>query len=307
MNSKHTLWEKALLIRRFEELLLASAEAGDLVGTTHCCIGQEANAVAVCEHLRQDDFVVSNHRCHGHYIAHTDDVEGLMLEVHGKQGGVVQGRGGSQHLFTENFLSNGILGGGSAIAAGIALANKQSGESNIVVCFSGDGALGQGLVYEVMNMASLWKLPVLFVVENNHIAQSTLAKNNMSGSILKRFEAFNIETASIKSFDVEVLHQFMAPIVEQVRAAQKPYAVVLDTYRFCHHSVRDDSRDQSEVEKVRALDPLSSNLESIFGDQLALVESNIARRLASAKAETEQAEMPLPESLMLDVTCRAGQ
>jgi len=177
------LWRRVLLIRRFEELLLRMFESGDIVGTTHCCIGQEANAVGVASCLRADDFVVSNHRCHGHYLARTGDVEGLLAEMMGRSAGAVGGRGGSQHLHVENFISNGILGGGTPIAVGTALAHKLEKTGAVTVCFIGDGTFGEGVLYEALNLASLWRLPVLFVVENNRYSQSTPIEKNLAGSL----------------------------------------------------------------------------------------------------------------------------
>ena len=151
-----------VLIRQFEEAVLELYAAGLLPGTTHTYSGQEANAVGVLAHLDPArDNVLSNHRNHGHYLAYTDDVDGLLREIMGREGGVCCGRGGSQHLHAGRFLSNGVQGGIVPIAAGMALAEQRRGSGAVTAVFIGDGTLGQGVVYETLNMASLWSLPVL--------------------------------------------------------------------------------------------------------------------------------------------------
>ena len=193
-----TLYERMLFIRRFEETLLDLFSQGKLVGTTHTYIGQEANGVGIIDHLEPErDVVFSNHRCHGHYLAFTDDAFGLLSEVMGKATGTCGGKGGSQHLCRGNFYSNGVLGSIVPVATGIALAEKRKGTGAVSTVFLGDGTLGEGVTYESLNMASLWKLPVLFVVENNHYAQSTPVELQLAGSIAARAGAFGVETAEL--------------------------------------------------------------------------------------------------------------
>src|SRR3954465_7577416 len=168
------LYRRMRFIRRFEEILLALFEEGVLNGTTHACIGQEADAVAVTEHLTAGDHIFSNHRCHGHYLAHSGDALGLMAEIMGKEAGVCRGMGGSQHICAPGFKSNGVQGGIVPAAAGIAMANQLSGNDAVSVVFIGDGTLGEGVVYETLNLASLWRLPLLVVCEDNRWAQSTI-------------------------------------------------------------------------------------------------------------------------------------
>ena len=192
------LYERMYFIRRFEESLLDLFSQGKLVGTTHTYIGQEANGVGIIDHLEPErDVVFSNHRCHGHYLAFTDDAFGLLCEVMGKAPGVCGGKGGSQHLCKGNFYSNGVLGSIVPVATGIALAEKKKGTGAVSTVFLGDGTLGEGVTYESLNIASLWKLPVLFVVENNHYAQSTPVELELAGSIPARAAAFGIETAEL--------------------------------------------------------------------------------------------------------------
>ena len=182
-----TLYGRMYFIRRFEETLLDLFAQGKLVGTTHTYIGQEANAVGIIDHLEPErDVIFSNHRCHGHYLAFTDDAFGLLSEVMGKATGTCGGKGGSQHLCRGNFYSNGVLGSIVPVATGIALAEKKKGTGAVSTVFLGDGTLGEGVTYESLNMASLWQLPVLFVVENNHYAQSTPVELELAGSIAAR-------------------------------------------------------------------------------------------------------------------------
>ena len=177
------LYGRMVLIRRFEESLLELFSLGKLAGTTHTYIGQEANAVGVIDHLeRGRDVIVSNHRCHGHYLAFTDDVDGLLGEVMGKASGVCGGKGGSQHLCNDGFYSNGVLGSTMPVATGMALAERERGCGAVTtVAFIGDGTLGQGVVYESLNIASRWGLPLLVVVENNYYAQSTPSHLTLAG------------------------------------------------------------------------------------------------------------------------------
>src|SRR6516164_4765319 len=199
----HRLYRRMLFIRRFEESLLELFERGLLNGTTHACIGQEADAVAVVEHLGEQDHVVSNHRCHGHFLARTGDALGLMAEIMGKPEGVCGGIGGSQHLCAPGFKSNGIQGGIVPNAAGIALAKQLDGGDGLSVVFIGDGTLGEGATYETLNLASLWKLPLVVVLEDNEWAQSTPVGANLAGSMSDRFAAFGIPVFEIDSTDVE--------------------------------------------------------------------------------------------------------
>ncbi len=160
-------------IRRFEETVLENFSKGVFYGTTHTYLGQEANAVGVLRNLQAGDIVFSNHRCHGHFLAYGGDPRALFAELMGKASGVCGGRGGSQHLHWRNFYSNGVQGGIVPVATGMALAEKRKGSRAVTVAFLGDGTLGEGVVYEALNMAALWKAPILYVVENNRIAQTT--------------------------------------------------------------------------------------------------------------------------------------
>lgn len=243
-------------IRRFEETLLDLFEEGILVGTTHCCIGQEADCVGVIDHLRESDHVFSNHRCHGHYLARTGDALGLLCEIMGKESGVCSGWGGSQHICAHNVKSNGILGGTVPAAAGIALAMKMRKETSVSVAFIGDGTMGEGVVYETLNLASLWQIPLFLVCEDNGWSQSTPSHLNMAGGIEPRIAAFGIPVVELETTDVLEIHEVAGEEIDRIRAGEGPRALVIRTYRLCHHSKSDDNRPTEEVELRRASEPL---------------------------------------------------
>ncbi len=279
------LFRQMYFIRRFEETLLRLFEEGVLNGTTHCCIGQEGSAVGVISRLRAGDHIFSNHRCHGHFLAWTGNALGLLAEIMGKSAGVCRGLGGSQHLCAPGFKSNGILGGTAPNAAGIALAEKLRGTDAVSVVFLGDGALGEGLVYETLNLASLWKLPVLFVVEDNEWAQSTPRKNNFAGSFSGRFNGFGIPCDVLPADDVVMVAQGAERQLKEIRAKQGPRALVLQTYRFCHHSKNDDSRSPAEVEANRHRDPLLIHGVRIEEEVRLALEAQVEAELAAIVTE----------------------
>jgi acetoin:2,6-dichlorophenolindophenol oxidoreductase subunit alpha len=259
------LYRRMRFIRRFEESLLDLFERGLLNGTTHACIGQEADAVAIMEHLGDDDHVFSNHRCHGHFLARTGDALGLMAEIMGKPEGVCGGIGGSQHLCAPGFMSNGVQGGIVPNAAGIALAKQLGGSAGLSVVFIGDGTLGEGATYETLNLASLWRLPLVVVLEDNEWAQSTPSSANLAGSIRDRFTAFGLPVFEIDSTDIEELDVVAGRGLGQARTHQGPVAIVIHTYRLCHHSKNDDNRPAGEVAARWELDPIE-----IHGRRLGL-------------------------------------
>jgi len=250
------LYAQMVLIRRFEERVLELFAAGELFGTTHCYIGQEANAVGIINHLAPRDIIFSSHRCHGHFLARTGKADLLMAELMGRATGLVGGRGGSQHICYENFYSNGVQGGIVPTATGMALAEKMQRTGAIATVFMGDGTLGEGLVYEAFNLASLWKAPILFVIENNRWSQSTPVEKQLAGSMLDRGRAFGIESGEIESTDAEELYSHFATIVSKVRQEQRPHLEVIHTYRLCHHSKSDDMRPADEIERYRQNEPL---------------------------------------------------
>jgi TPP-dependent pyruvate/acetoin dehydrogenase alpha subunit len=289
------LLEKMILIRRAEERLLELFGEGALSGTTHACIGQEANSAGLISNLTPSDTIFATHRCHGHYLAYTDDLFGLFSELMGKQTGPSGGRGGSQHLCRGNFYSSGVQGGFMASAAGIALAEQKSGTRAISVPIIGDGTLGEGAVYEVLNVASLWRLPLLTVIENNLYAQSTSIRLNLAGSIVKRIESFGIETIEVSSFDAEEIREKSGAVIAAMRQDGRPRGLVLNTYRFCSHSKSDDNRDAEEIQRWMANDPIELMAEKVDSDVRDSLERKIRCRI---QEEEERARVaPLPGQL----------
>lgn len=289
---------QAHLIRRVEERLLELFAEGRLSGTTHTCIGQEFSAVALGRHLAADDVVFSNHRCHGHFLAAVGDVEGLVAEVMGRQGGVCGGLGGSQHLHAGRFYSNGVQGGITPVAAGIALAQRKGIRPGLTVVCLGDGTLGEGVVYESLNLASLWKLPLVFYLENNLYAQSTAQWETLAGSIADRARAFGVEVFQGDTWDPETLDQTVAVALDFVRETQAPAFVQVDTYRLGAHSKGDDTRDPDEVANYRARDPLSRLLldrqaDSAWSAAARAVEERIEAAVGQAEAD-EDLDWPAP-------------
>jgi acetoin:2,6-dichlorophenolindophenol oxidoreductase subunit alpha len=229
---------------------------GLLNGTTHACIGQEADCVGVIEHLREGDHLFSNHRCHGHFLAWSGDAYGLMREIMGKPDGLCGGIGGSQHICAPGFKSNGVQGGIVPAAAGIAYAMQLRHDDGLSVVFIGDGTLGEGAVYETLNMAALWRLPLLVVLEDNGWAQSTPSSLNLSGHVGARFEAFGFKVSEVESTDVMEIGAAASSLIASCRAGNVPAVLIIRTYRLCHHSKNDDNRPRDEVLARWELDPL---------------------------------------------------
>ncbi len=250
MDKNTRLYEQMQIIRSFDSLLLEKFSTGVFAGTTHTSLGQEANAVGVLLQLHPNDVVVSNHRCHGHFLAYGGDPTALFAELMGKPQGICGGVGGSQHLHWRNFYSSGVQGGTVAMAAGMALAEKKKDEDAIVVDFMGDGTLGEGIVYECLNMIALWQLPILIVLENNHIAQTTPEALAIAGSIRKRFKAFGIPTTQIDSSDVLEIQPLAGTLMGSVREEQSPQALIIQTARLGTHSKGDDTRSPEKMEKL---------------------------------------------------------
>lgn len=254
MAINHKIIKQALQIRRVEEKFLELFSQGKLNGTVHTCVGQEFSAMAFAAQLEKKDFIFSNHRCHGHYMAFTNDVRGLLAELLGKASGTSGGIGSSQHLCRDNFYSNGIQGGIVPVAAGYALGNKLKQNGAIGIVFIGDGTLGEGALYETMNIISKWEIPLLIVCENNFYAQSTPQSVNLAGSITVRAEAFNIKSFKGDTWDVETLLSTSLDAINYVRTETKPAFFHLDTYRLNAHSKGDDDRDKTEIDEYKAKD-----------------------------------------------------
>ena len=286
------------LIRLTEQLVLDQFSRGLVSGTTHTCLGQELAAMAVVRALdHPEDAVLSNHRNHGHFLTYSGDFLGLVAEIMGREAGVCRGRGGSQHLACGHFHSNGVQGGMTGIGAGLALARKLKGSGALVATIVGDGTLGQGLLYESMNLASVWQAPLLVVVENNGIAQTTYTHETIGGGIEERGAAFGLATWRLADDDPDFCGK-VADVIARVRAAARPGFLVLDTRRMGPHSKGDDLRDGEELEEIRRRDPLMALGRRLTPEMKQSVDARNAefiervRELANASPEAAYEEVP---------------
>ncbi|MDA1174899.1 MAG: polysaccharide biosynthesis protein, partial [Chloroflexi bacterium] len=319
------------LIRALENQLLGLFAEGKLNGTVHTCLGQEWTGIAVASALNDGDYVVSNHRGHGHYISFTQDIDGLMAELMGRESGVAHGFGGSQHLAKDGFFSNGILGGMVPISVGLAASHAYAGRSGIAVAFMGDGALGEGIVYESLNLASLRNAPLLLVVENNGYAQSTPQSQFLSGSIAGRATAFDVPIVGTTDDIAEVALSVAADIailaipsasLEQRRAIIERCLAIGLPFRVLP-AVAQVLREEAMLGQVRDIEPedlmvrppaiLDTELiDSVIRGKRVLVTgaagsvgSELFKQIVAAQPEliigVDHSENPL---LMLDKTIR---
>ena len=254
MNSD--IYRECAIVRHTEESLLNLFSSGKMNGTIHTCVGQELSSYFIIKSLQKNDYIFSNHRCHGHYLHRFGDVPSLIGELMGKKNGVCSGIGSSQHIFREGFFSNGIQGGIVPLALGAALKFKKNIEKNISVVFIGDGTLGEGVVYETLNLASILKVPLLIVCEDNGFAQSTRKENAFSGDLKKRIEGFNIKYSYTSIWNEEDLKEKSCNVVREVRESSTPHFIHIETFRLNSHSKSDDNRDKNEIEEFRQIDPM---------------------------------------------------
>ncbi|HKN15894.1 MAG TPA: thiamine pyrophosphate-dependent dehydrogenase E1 component subunit alpha [Candidatus Sulfotelmatobacter sp.] len=239
-------YRQMVSIRLFEEQVNEVYTRALMPGLAHLYSGEEAVAVGICEALRIDDYITSTHRGHGHCLAKGASPDRMFAELLGKEAGYCRGKGGSMHIAdpaTGNLGANAIVGGSVGIATGAAFAAKNLGADRVAVCFFGEGALGQGSLYEVMNLAQLWKLPVIYVCENNLYNEYTHYTETTAGTILGRAAAFGIETASVDGQDVRAVNEVAERLVKRSRAGGGPAFLQCDTYRYGGHHVGDINRE----------------------------------------------------------------
>lgn len=256
----------ALTIRMVEQRLLKLFSEGKLFGTVHTCIGQEMVGVSVARCLNDADTLFSNHRGHGHFLAYRRNIVGLIGEIMGKSVGVCAGRGGSQHVQQDGFYSNGIQGGIVPVTAGMAFASKLKKTGGISVVYVGDGTLGEGALYESMNIISKWDLPALIVNENNLFAQSTSQTQTLAGDINARAEAFGIKTWHSNTWDYAQLFDNMQRCIEEMRRTGRPAWHRVDTFRLMAHSKGDDNRPEEYVQPFRDKDPINVLMKQYEND-----------------------------------------
>lgn len=299
LNSYKKEIEKAILIRLVEERLLSLYSEGVLNGTVHTAVGQEFAGVFISKYLHPSDFVTSNHRGHGHYLARFGNFRGLISEIMGKNEGLSGGFGGSQHIADENYLSNGIQGGMLPIAAGVSFYHKKKEMKSISVSFIGDGTLGEGIVYETLNLASVLKCPFLVVVENNGYAQSTSFKQTFRGNLKERAVGFGVKYFESSTWDLQHLDESCKAAVEFARSESKPVIIEIKTYRLNSHSKGDDNRIQNEIEEFRSRDVLTNILNSN--------NDEITAYIAKTKVDIESVIVEIRQGSTLTTTYKSDQ
>jgi TPP-dependent pyruvate/acetoin dehydrogenase alpha subunit len=246
------MYRQMLSIRLFEEQVNELYTRALMPGLAHLYVGEEAVAVGVCEALRADDYITSTHRGHGHCLAKGAAPDRMFAELLGKEAGYCRGKGGSMHIAdpdTGNLGANAIVAGSAGIATGAAFSAKRLGTGQVSVCFFGEGALGQGVLYEVMNLAQLWKLPVIYVCENNLYTEYTHFSETTAGDILARATAFGLQAKTVDGQDVRAVHAAAMELSEHARAGEGPAFILCNTYRFRGHHVGDINREYYRSKK----------------------------------------------------------
>jgi len=299
-----------LKIRVFEEHVDDLYRRAKMPGLAHLYIGEEAVAVGICEALRRDDYITSTHRGHGHCLAKGAEVERMFCELLGKERGYCRGKGGSMHIADHengNLGANAIVGGSAGIATGAAFSAQRRGSDQVAVCFFGEGALGQGVLYEVMNMAALWKLPVVYACENNLYNEYTHYSETTAGDIAARAAAFGIPAEEVDGQDVRAVYAAATPAVERARAGEGATFLLLNTYRLRGHHVGDVDRayyrsKEEEEEWGRERDPLrllaawlheqgiDAELEQIEADVREEIERGVEAALAAPFPDPTEVE-----------------
>jgi TPP-dependent pyruvate/acetoin dehydrogenase alpha subunit len=308
------VYRQMLRIRVFEERVNELYTSAKMPGLAHLYIGEEATAVGVCEALRRDDYITSTHRGHGHCLAKGATLERMFAELLGKEAGYCRGKGGSMHIAdqdTGNLGANAIVGAGTGIATGAAMSAKMRGTGQVVASFFGDGALGQGLLYEAMNMAALWKLPIIYVCENNQYNEYTHYADATAGAPRARPEAFGIETEEIDGQDVRLVHRTADALVQRARRGAGPAFLICNTYRFHGHHVGDVNRSyrsKAEEQEWRSTrDPVRLCADWLIRERVAdrgrleQIEDEVRAEADAAVAFALDAPYPGAEEVSKDV------
>ena len=290
------MYRRMVSIRLFEEQVNELYTRALMPGLAHLYIGEEAVAVGVCEALRRDDYITSTHRGHGHCLAKGASPDRMFAELLGKEAGYCKGKGGSMHIAdpaTGNLGANAIVAGSVGIATGAALSAKRLGTDRVAVCFFGEGALGQGVLYEVMNVASLWKLPVIYVCENNLYTEYTHYTETTAGDIPARAAAFGLQAETVDGQDVRAVHAVAGKLVERARRGGGPSFLVCNTYRYTGHHVGDINREyyrskDEEKHWKTERDPITLLADWLGGQgfvdsaQLRLIQSEVESEIRKA-------------------------
>jgi acetoin:2,6-dichlorophenolindophenol oxidoreductase subunit alpha len=302
-----------LLIRTFDERALALYRAGEMRGTTHPYIGMEAVGVAVMLALRGDDWVSSTHRGHGHTIAKGGDPKKMMAELLGRATGYSGGKGGSMHIadMSKHMLgANGIVGGGMGLATGAALTVRLQNTGAVAICFFGDGALEQGILHETTNLAAIWKLPVVFVCENNQYAMSARSDWSVAGgNPAARAAGYGIPGVNADGMDLFAVHAAASELIERARRGEGPAYLVCNTYRYHGHHAGDplNYREREEVERWRQQDPIERVKRAIVeqgvmsAEEISQLEQQIEAQVDEAVEFAKSSPEPTPDQLMTDI------
>jgi acetoin:2,6-dichlorophenolindophenol oxidoreductase subunit alpha len=306
---------RMLLIRRFEERTQKLFALGRLPGFVHLYIGEEAVAVGACTALRPDDKITSNHRGHGHVIAKGGDVGRMFAELLGRETGYCRGKGGSMHIvdFANGMLgTNGIVGGGIPIATGAAFASRFLRTGGVALSFFGDGAANQGVLFESLNLAALWGLPVLFLCENNHWTEWSRTEELTAGSVVARSAPFGVPSVSVDGNDFVAVYLAVRAAADRARAGHGPTLIEAVTYRWHAHNEGEEAfsgvyRDASEIAAWQANDPIVRLRDRLFADRILRsdeYDALDARQVAMVEdglRAAEAAPLPAPEAALTDV------
>ncbi|MFN8224837.1 MAG: thiamine pyrophosphate-dependent dehydrogenase E1 component subunit alpha [Gaiellales bacterium] len=304
------LYRTMLTIRLFEERVAREFRTGEIPGFVHMYVGEEAVAAGVCAHLDDADFITSTHRGHGHCIAKGCDLDGMMAEIYGREGGLCRGRGGSMHIadFSRGMLgANAIVGGGIALATGAALAASVRRSGHVAAAFFGDGAANQGVLHESLNLAAIWRLPVVFVCENNGFAESTpVAYATSVRDIASRAAGYGIPGVVADGSDVLDVYDKARTAVARARAGEGPTLLEVKTYRFMGHFEGDpeqyrDDGDRTSTRTRDALEALRSRLASEGGDaaaaELEAIQAEILAAIGRAVEHAKASPFPDPAEI----------
>ncbi len=303
-----------LLIRRFEEKAGQLYGMGEIGGFCHLYIGQEAVVVGIEAIKKEGDQTITGYRDHGHMLACGMDPNGVMAELTGREGGYSKGKGGSMHMFSkekEFYGGHGIVGAQIPLGAGLAFANKYRGEDKVSLTYFGDGAANQGQVFEAMNMAQLWKLPVVFVIENNQYAMGTsVTRSHSETHLYRRGASFGIPGMEVDGMDVLAVREAAREAVDHARTGKGPYVLEMKTYRYRGHSMSDPAkyRTREEVEDIREHnDPIKNCEQRLFdnkfatADDLKAIDKEIKARVKEAADFSLASPEPAPEELYTDI------
>jgi pyruvate dehydrogenase E1 component alpha subunit len=310
------LYREMLLIRRFEEKAGQLYGMGLIGGFCHLYIGQEAVVTGIQSMQLKQDTVVTTYRDHAHMLACGMEARGIMAELTGRVTGYSRGKGGSMHMFSleQNFFGgHGIVGASTAIGTGLGFAHKYKGDGGVAVSYMGDGAANQGQVGECYNMASLWKLPILYVIENNQYGMGTSVKRSSAGQLYKRGEGYGIPGEQIDGMDVFAVQAAARQALDYIRSGNGPYILEVMTYRYRGHSMSDPAkyRSKEEVETMKQdRDPITGVKDrmqdiGILEDEIKLIDKEIKEIVNDAAEFATTSPEPAPHELWTDVLVEA--